>query len=142
VSHAIFNSSCRLLGGFATALLLCLPVNAAGLRQFSPQGQIDQQVRATAIFSADMVPLGQPDAAAPFAIDCGAVKGKGRWSDARSWSYALERPLQPGERCDFRLKPGLKATNGEVVSGEAAYAFFAPGPWPRSVTPRPGGSIE
>ena len=142
MSHAIFNSSCRLLGGFATALLLCLPANAAGLRQFSPQGQIDQQVRATAMFSADMVPLGQPDADPPFVIDCGAIKGKGRWSDARSWSYALERPLQPGERCDFRLKPGLKATNGEVVNGEAAYAFFAPGPWPRSVTPRPGGAIE
>ena len=123
-------------------MLVCNFAAAAGLRQFSPQGQIDQQIRATAVFSADMVPLGQPDVAAPFVVDCGAVKGKGRWSDARSWSYALERPLQPGERCDFRLKPGLKASNGEAVFAEAGYAFFAPGPWPRSLTPRPGGAIE
>ena len=142
MSHTIFNSFCRLLGSVATALVLCLPANAAGLRQFSPQGQIDQQVRATAMFTTDMVPLGQSDAAAPFVVDCGAVKGKGRWSDARSWSYALERPLQPGERCDFRLKPGLKAANGEAIYGEAGYAFFAPGPWPRSIMPRPGGAIE
>ena len=109
MSHTIFNSSCRLLGGLAVALFLGLPANAAGLRQFSPQGQIDQQVRATAMFSADMVPLGQPDVAAPFVIDCGTIKGKGRWIDARSWSYALERPLQPGERCDFRLKAGAQS---------------------------------
>lgn len=116
--------------------------NAAGVRQFSPQGQIDQQIRATAVFTSDMVPLGRPDSPAPFSIDCGEVKGRARWGDARSWSYTLERPLQPGERCDFRMKPGLKAANGEDVFGESAYAFFAPGPWPRSITPRPGGPIE
>jgi len=142
VSYAIVSFSLRLLGGLAVSATLCAAAGAANLRQFSPQGQIDQQVRASAMFSADMVPLGQPDAPAPFEIDCGAVKGRGRWSDARSWSYALERPLQPGERCDFRLKAGLKAANGEAVSGEAGYAFFAPGPWPRSLTPRPGGTIE
>jgi len=136
------SSSLRRLGALAASALLCTSAGAAGLRQFTPQGQIDQQLRATAMFNADMVPLGQPDAQAPFEIDCGTVKGKGRWSDARSWSYALEHPLQPGERCDFRLRPGLKAANGEVVSGEASYAFFAPGPWPRSITPRPGGAIE
>jgi uncharacterized protein YfaS (alpha-2-macroglobulin family) len=127
-------------------LLLALLVSpiavAAGLRQFAPQGQIDQQVRATAIFSTDMLPFGQPDVAAPFEVDCGAVGGKGRWSDARSWSYTLDRPLQAGERCDFRLKANLKAISGEAVSGEPRYTFFAPGPWPRSLTPRPGGAIE
>lgn len=142
MSHTIFHSPRRLSGTFVIALLACNLAAAASVRQFSPQGQIDQQVRATAMFSADMVPLGQPDAPAPFEIDCGALKGKGRWSDARRWSYALERPLQPGERCDFRLRAGLKAANGEAVSGDAGYAFFAPGPWPRSITPRPGGAIE
>ncbi|MBI4743090.1 MAG: alpha-2-macroglobulin, partial [Betaproteobacteria bacterium] len=132
----------RRIGGFAVLLLLSNIAFAAGVRQFAPQGQIDRQVRATAVFTADMVPLGQADAAAPFEVDCGAVSGKGRWGDARSWSYALDRPLQPGERCDFRLRPNLGAANGEAVSGEARYAFFAPGPWPRSLTPRPGSAIE
>ncbi|MFT3849284.1 MAG: MG2 domain-containing protein [Propionivibrio sp.] len=117
-------------------------MNAASVRQFSPQGEVDRQIRATAVFSSDMVPLGRSDAASPFVVDCGDVKGRARWGDARSWSYTLERPLQAGERCDFRLKHGLTAFNGEVVSGEDGYAFFAPGPWPRSITPRPGGPVE
>ena len=136
--HPIVRLSC----GFALFLTLCVAANAASVRQFSPQGEVDQQVRATAVFSEAMVPLGKADAPAPFAVDCGEVKGKGRWGNAKNWSYSLDRPLQPGERCDFRLKPGLKAANGEAVSGEAGYAFFAPGPWPRSLTPRPGGPIE
>ncbi len=139
----LFFTFCRgrWLFGLLLALLLGNLATAAGLRQFSPQGQIDQPLRATALFSADMVALGQPEAA-PFVVDCGAVGGKGRWSDTRSWSYLLDRPLQPGERCDFRLKADLKAANGEALTGEARYAFFAPGPWPRSLTPRPGGAIE
>ncbi len=137
-----FRISLHWFGGAAAALCLCATASAAGVRQFSPLGQIDQQIRATAVFSTDMVPLGRPDAPPPFNVDCGEVKGKARWGDAKSWSYTLDRPLQPGERCDFRLKPGLKAANGEAVSGEPGYAFFAPGPWPRSLTPRPGGAIE
>ena len=49
-------SGCLLAG-----LLIGQLANAAYLRQFSPQGQIDQQVRATAVFSADMVPLGKAE---------------------------------------------------------------------------------
>lgn len=128
--------------GLAAVMLFCTGASAAGVRQFSPQGQIDQQTRATVVFTADMVPLGRSDASSPFVVDCGDVKGSGRWGDARSWSYTLARALEPGERCDFRLKPGVKAINGEAVSGESSYAFFAPGPWPRSLTPRPGGAIE
>lgn len=136
------SSTLRLSGALAAAFLLCSPAGAADVRQFSPQGLVDRPVRATAVFSADMVALGRPDAPAPFTVDCGSVKGKGRWSDARSWSYSLERPLQPGERCDFRLAPKLRAANGEAVLGEPSYAFFAPGPWPRAITPRPGGAVD
>ena len=89
---------------------------AAFVRQFAPQGQVDQQIRATAVFNIDMVPLGRPDAPSPFDVDCGEVKGKARWGDAKSWSFTLDRPLQPGERCDFRLRTNFKAANGEAVS--------------------------
>ncbi len=122
--------------------LLPFAADAAGVRQFSPQGQIDQQTRATVVFTADIVPLGQPEAPAPFDVQCGKVGGKARWGDSRTWSYQLDRALQPGERCDFRLKANLKSANGEAVSGEASYSFFAPGPWPRSLTPRPGSAVE
>lgn len=123
------------------ALLLPTLLPAAQVRQFTPQGQIDQQTRATAVFSSDMVPLGNPDAAAPFQVNCGPVSGKGRWSDARTWNYQLDRALQAGERCDFQLKGGLKAQNGESVPS-ARYQFFAPGPWPRFVNPASGSLIE
>ncbi|WP_263768760.1 alpha-2-macroglobulin family protein [Propionivibrio soli] len=116
--------------------------HAEGIRQFTPQGVVDRQVRATAVFTSEMVLLGQSDALPPFDVDCGVVKGKGRWTDGRSWSFVLERPLVPGERCDFRLKSGLKTRGGEAVASPASYAFFAPGPWPRSLTPRPGAAIE
>ena len=129
-------SGCLLAG-----LLIGQLANAAYLRQFSPQGQIDQQVRATAVFSADMVPLGKADAPAPFEVDCGEVKGQSRWSNPKTWSYTLDRPLQAGERCDFSLKPALKALNGEAVNS-ASYNFYAPGPWPRSMTPGQGYEIE
>lgn len=123
------------------AILLSSLAGAANIRQFTPQGQVDQQTRATAVFNADMVPLGKPDAAAPFQVNCGKIGGKGRWSDARTWSYQLDRALQPGERCDFQLVPGLKAANGELVTG-GRYQFAAPGPWPRSISPSANSHIE
>jgi len=126
----------------ALLLLLSLPVQAAWIEDFSPQDLVDQQTRATARFSADMVPLGQPLAAAPFRADCGAVPGSGRWTDTRTWSWQLERPLAPGERCTFTLRSGLKTTGGEGVGGRSQYRFYAPGPWPRQVQPSPGSSIE
>ena len=138
----MFNPSISKRTSFFICLLTSIVSHAAGVRQFSPQGQIDQQIRATAIFNIDIVRLGNTDAAAPFDVDCGEVKGRSRWGDARSWSYTLERPLRAGERCDFRLKSGLKAANGEMVEAEATYAFFAPGPWPRSLMPRPGSPVE
>ena len=130
------------LGALVCALFLANPANAAGVRQFTPLGQInDQQIRATAVFVSDMVPLGRLDAPSPFTVDCGPVKGKARWSDAKTWAYTLERPLQAGERCDFFIKPGLKALNGDVATPQT-YSFFAAGPWPRSVTPSPNSAIE
>ena len=142
MSFSCSKSSRALLGGLFALLLIAGSVHAAGVRQFAPQGQVDRQIRASAVFTADMVPLGRPDAASPFSVDCGEVKGKARWGDARTWTYLLERPLQPGERCDFRIRAGLKAANGEAFSGESSFAFFAPGPWPRSLTPRPESLIE
>ena len=133
-----FQSVLVLLGVLAVAGA----ANAVGVRQFSPQGEVDPAVRASAVFTADMVALGRPDAPSPFSVDCGEVRGRGRWSDARRWTFTLERALRPGERCDFRLKGDLKAGNGEAVAGESSYAFFAPGPWPRSLTPAPGAAIE
>ena len=129
-------SGCLLAG-----LLISQWADAAQLRQFSPQGQVDQPTRATAVFSADMTPLGKADAPAPFEVDCGEVNGQSRWSNPKTWTYTLERPLQAGERCDFRIKANLRAQNGESIN-RSAFAFYAPGPWPKSLTPSPESNIE
>ncbi|MBS1190065.1 MAG: large extracellular alpha-helical protein [Rhodocyclaceae bacterium] len=128
---------------FSLALLLHLgTAQAAAVQQFMPQGRIDQQTRATALFSADMAKLGDASAPVPFAVDCGQAKGTGRWVDARTWAWQLERPLQAGERCAFALRAGLAALNGEAVGGRNRVEFFAAGPWPRSILPKPGGRVD
>ncbi len=119
-----------------------MSATATWVENFSPQELIDQQTRATSIFSTDMVTLGQPLAPAPFRVDCGTVAGSGRWLDTKSWAWQLERPLQSGERCVFTLKPGLRAANGESVDGQRQYRFFAPGPWPRQVLPSTNSHID
>ena len=68
-----------LLGGFFLAMLALSSAHAAGVRQFSPQGEVDQPIRATAVFSANMAQLGRPDGPSPFVVDCGDVKGRARW---------------------------------------------------------------
>ena len=112
----LVSRACLFLG----LISVVASAEAAFIRQFAPQGQVDQPIRATVAFNAPIVALGQAEAAAPFDVDCGEVKGRGRWGDVKTWTFTLDRPLQPGERCDFRMKPGLKATNGEAVSGEEA----------------------
>jgi uncharacterized protein YfaS (alpha-2-macroglobulin family) len=128
------------------AALLCLALSfaahAAWVQQFTPQELVDRQTRATVVFSVDMVPLGRAEAAAPFSVDCGEVKGAGRWVDTKTWVWQLDRALQPGERCLFELKPTLKAANGEGIGGQTRYRFYAPGPWPRAIQPAPGSGIE
>ena len=128
------------------AALLCLAfsftADAAWVQQFTPQELVDQQTRATVVFNTDMVPLGRPDAAAPFSVDCGAVKGSGRWADTKTWAWQLERALLPGERCLFEVKADFRAVNGEGINGQSRYRFYAPGPWPRAIYPSPGSGIE
>jgi hypothetical protein len=115
---------------------------AASVQQFMPQGRIDQQTRATALFSTAIAQLGETTAPAPFTVDCGTVKGEGRWVDPRTWAWQLAQPLAAGERCQFTLRPGLVAQNGEAVTGKGRFEFFAAGPWPRSILPRPGGAVD
>ncbi len=130
----------------SASALVCLAVSfaaqAAWVQQFTPQELVDRQTRATAVFSADMLPLGRSKAPAPFRVSCGKVRGSGQWVDTKTWAWQLERALQPGERCVFTLRSGLKAANGESISGQNRYQFFAPGPWPRAVYPSPGERIE
>lgn len=129
---------------FAVVLFLLQAVagHAAAVRQFSPQGGIFGQTRATAEFSNDMVKAGETTAPAPFTVNCGIVKGEGRWVDTRIWAWQLSRPLQPGERCEFTLRNDAATLNGETLSGRNRFEFFAGPPRPYSLYPRPGSMVE
>lgn len=103
-------------------LLLPLANRAAAIVSFSPQGEVLEVEQIRAVFSTAMVPEGRPDAAAPFEVRC-AVRGEGRWADARTWVYDLLSPLPGGQGCLFLPRPGLTALNGEPVRSEAEYRF-------------------
>jgi hypothetical protein len=119
---------------FLLLLIFLLPpwftaAQAEGLRDFSPQGAVKQALRATAIFTTDMVALGASDADAPFAVTC-AVEGHGRWLDSKTWQYTLKRRLVNTEHCSFKPRAGLKTLAGEVVEWtQPQYEFFVAGPW-------------
>lgn len=126
-----------------SAIALGTPwANAASIQQFQPQGRVAEPSRATVRFSADMVKLGDSEAGAPFTIKCTGVAGKGRWSDARTWSWQLSRPLQAGERCIFALKERLTAANGEKLTGRKRFEFVGSAPRPWRIEPAAGSNIE
>jgi uncharacterized protein YfaS (alpha-2-macroglobulin family) len=131
---------CRVLLSMLT--LLPATAHAASVTHFQPLGQVELQTRASARFDADMVALGDTDAAAPFDVACGAVGGHSYWVDARTWTWQLERPLAVGERCVFTRRAGLKAQDGSLVSGNERFEFFASGPFPRRIQPAAGDRIN
>ena len=101
--------------------------SAAVVRQFSPQGEVQEvrQVRAT--FSAPMVDFGDPKLAAPFDIQCAAA-GSGRWVNDRTWVYDFSADVGPGTRCGFNLHADIKARDGSSVGGRRAFTFSTGGP--------------
>ncbi len=137
-------SMMKLTAALFGVLLLLSPVLALGVtvKQFVPQGAVDQQRRVSVEFSADMVTKEDGSASPPLVAHCGAVGGKGRWTNARNWVWEMERPLHSGERCEFELRPNLTALNGERVTGKQQFSFFAPGPWPRSIVPPPETTVD
>lgn len=123
-------------------LITTLGAQATTIKQFQPQGRVAEQSRATVMFNSDMVKLGDPEAAAPFTIDCNGIAGEGRWVDSKIWAWQMSRPLQAGERCIFTLKTGLTASNGETITGKNRFEFFGAAPRPWRIQPAPGAAIE
>jgi uncharacterized protein YfaS (alpha-2-macroglobulin family) len=114
---------------------------AVSVANFSPQGEIDQaikQIRVT--FSAPMVHLGKINAPAPLTLSC-AIPAQGRWVDERTWVIDLqELPLQ--QTCYATIKPGLKSSTGEVLTGKKRFSFST-GPLAIKRTwPSEGDSID
>jgi len=105
---------------------------------FTPQGIVKSVRQVRARFSEPMVPFGDPRVSVePFDIQC-PVKGKARWADSNNWVYDFGRDLPAGIRCEFRLRPGLKALSGREVVGQRNFTFSTGGPAIRSCSPYDG----
>lgn len=98
--------------------------------------------RFTIRFSQPMVPLGDPRATAPVAVEC-ATGGEGRWVDQQTFVHDFTSPLPGGATCKFKLDEKLKSLAGYEVGGTREFTVDAGGPVARAVLPgRYGGDIE
>lgn len=107
-------------------LMMPLLAWAAGVEQFSPQGEVKGVRQVSVRFAADMVPLGDPRLSDPFIAACPS-KGAGRWVDSRNWVYDFAADLSAGLNCEFSTRPGLKTLAGETLA-PATYHFSTGGP--------------
>lgn len=88
--------------------------------------------RFTLRFSEDMVPLGDPRAAAPATNDC-KLPATSRWVDTRTWVLEFDKPLPGGLRCHVELRNGLKTARGIAVAGNERFALDTGGPSARAI---------
>ncbi|WP_443018949.1 alpha-2-macroglobulin family protein [Sphingomonas sp.] len=131
-----------------------LALLAAALLPFAAHGDASPKVtlatpgvgngaieRFTLRFSAPMVPLGDPRAAAPAKVTC-PVGGEGRWVDPSTWVYDFATGLPGGASCRFELNETLKSSAGYAVSGTRGFTVDAGGPVARAVMAGTDGSSE
>ncbi len=136
------GSVCR---SMVLALLLAwLPIaQAAGLRAFSPQGEVAVVRQVRAVFTDPMVRLGEPRHPAPFDLVCsGTPPGAGRWTDERTWVHEFEQPLAAGARCVARPRAGLRTLDGVAPSVPAEVVFTTGGPAVVRTLPPAGAHVD
>src|SRR5581483_2372542 len=127
--------ACALVAVAATA-------RAAQIEDVSPRGTVKQPRQVTVRFGAPMVALGDPRAAAPFAVACTPpVAGSGHWIDSRTYAVELARELPGGERCAIDLLPDLRDRAGRPVEGERHFEFSTGGPSVTETRPAEGSEI-
>src|SRR5690606_12707948 len=57
-----------------------------------------------------------------------AVKGQGRWLDAKRWTYVFNEAPGPGVQCSATMRPDFRSLANETVSGKAKFSFRTGGP--------------
>lgn len=122
------------------AAVLATAAYGAELESFSPQGLTGAVHQVRARFSAAMAPIGQPDAPAPFRVECAA--GQGYWADERTWVYDLTTAPAAATTCTFKPVPGLSTLAGEAVTAAPEYAFHTPAARIQQVHPEAGTQID
>ncbi|MBV1776187.1 alpha-2-macroglobulin [Burkholderiaceae bacterium DAT-1] len=89
--------------------------HAAQLERFSPAGDVGHVAQASARFDEAVVPLGVPDAPAPYTWTCsGASQGHGHWADQLTWVVDFAPNLQSGVKCTFTPSAAFRALDGKT----------------------------
>lgn len=126
--------------GAASAAVLTHAL-AVTVQTVSPQGEVAKVRQARVTFSDSMVKFGDPRLPSPFEVACKndkPVAGSGRWVDDKTWVYDFTQDVPAGTRCGLNLSPGVKALNGESVTGGTRFAFSTGGPAVVRAYPSPG----
>lgn len=135
----------RLNSLLITALLISPSLFAARLQTLSPQGEVAEIRQVVARFDEAMVAFGDPQAPAPFDIECSdpkANKGSARWQDDKRWVFDFENDLPPGVRCTVRPVNQLKSLAGNNWQGEKSYQFNTGGPFVQRIRPYQNSTID
>jgi len=122
----------------AGLVLASFAAQALQVTRFSPQGEVARVHQVVVRFDGAAVPAGAPDAAAPLTLSCSdaqASQGAGRWTSDREWVFDFGRDLPPGVRCTAVIKPGIKSSSGDSLTGAKSYQFSSGGPFIQSVRP-------
>jgi alpha-2-macroglobulin len=88
--------------------------------------------RFTLRFSESMVPLGDPRATAPAAMEC-SVPAEGRWTDPQTYVFEFERSLPGGITCSVNLRADLTTQRGISIGEGKRFPIDTGGPSARSV---------
>ncbi len=125
----------------AEAPLAKTPEAQIGIDFFVPQGETWPVGQVQVRFSEDMVRLGA-GLMNPFRIGC-AMKGKGRWVDARNWVYDFEKDLPSGIACQFIPVQNLRGVSGRPLKHYPPLKFTTGGPRIADMRPYEGyGGID
>ncbi|MGC4061961.1 MAG: MG2 domain-containing protein [Aquabacterium sp.] len=119
-----------LLWGVASVAVITHAL-AVTVQTMSPQGEVAKVRQARLTFSDSMVKFGDPRLPPPADVSCQndkPITGTGRWVDDKTWVYDFTQDLPAGTRCGLNLSPGVKAVNGETVTGDKRFAFSTGGP--------------
>lgn len=106
------------------------PAWAVKVAKFTPQGTVSKVESIQLAFDAAVIAFGDGQAPAPMDVACDdpAVKGQGRWLDAKRWTYVFNEAPGPGVQCSATMRPDFRSLANETVSGKAAFSFRTGGP--------------
>ncbi|MEO7941645.1 MAG: MG2 domain-containing protein, partial [Burkholderiaceae bacterium] len=127
------------------ASLVAMPAQAMQIVRMTPQGEVAQVRQVVVTFDEAVTAFGDGRARAPVTVKCGdtaAVKGSGRWTTERVWSYSFAQDLAPGVRCTVQAVAGLQSASGAALTGPTRFQFNTGGPFVQSVMPYPGSRID